>query len=673
MSPTSPSSDRGGDRPSARRSPIRGSGSTRSRPTTSRRSSPRSPSRGFGANVVSRGEWAVARRAGVPNDRITLEGVGKTDADLRAAVRAAGDRCQPLAVGRARVRATRREVADRDGPARRSGAARAAAARRPGPAQPRRHARDDRRARRRRWGVQVRDDRDRGDRRSSSGWRRTRTARSGRAGSTSTSARSSARSMRGATRCGAASRVVALLRGNLEHVRHARRRRRLPGPAAGRAGARPGAVRPRAARRCSTRVPEDRRPTRLAIEPGRALVARSGWLVARVLHVRDRGGRQVVLDAGMTELIRPALYGARHPIVALTSLGRPSTPATRRRVDADVEPTRVEGPICESTDALGHARPAAAPPRRPRRDQRRRRLRRVARVDLQRPAAAAAGLPRARTAASGSPVARCATRDALSCLRCDASPSCCRSSSSGSCWPASPTRRRPRRPPAGPPFPDPVDGQAVYDYAGIFAPRRSRQAERIVDAIEAQTKAEVVVYTQATGRDDITTDGGRGRRRRADGPVGRRAAGINDGLVILFDLDTSLKHGQVQLYAGSGFADRYLTTDELQAIFDEDMLPPAPGRRPRLGAARRAREGRDGVFDAAPSPGTDPVGGEPAINAPPPGPPFPPPETDRAVYDYAGILSPGRDRQGRGDDRRDRGADRRRGRRLHPGQRRATA
>jgi diaminopimelate decarboxylase len=44
-------------------------------------------------------------------------------------------------------------------------------------------------------------------------------------------------------------------------------------------------------------------------------VARAGWLVARVLHVRDRAGRQVVLDAGMTELIRPALYGARHPIL----------------------------------------------------------------------------------------------------------------------------------------------------------------------------------------------------------------------------------------------------------------------------------------------------------------------------------------------------------------------
>ncbi len=47
--------------------------------------------RGFGANVVSLGEWAVARKAGLSNERITLEGIGKTDADLRATVRAAAD------------------------------------------------------------------------------------------------------------------------------------------------------------------------------------------------------------------------------------------------------------------------------------------------------------------------------------------------------------------------------------------------------------------------------------------------------------------------------------------------------------------------------------------------------------------------------------------------------
>jgi diaminopimelate decarboxylase len=52
----------------------------------------------------------------------------------------------------------------------------------------------------------------------------------------------------------------------------------------------------------------------------------------------------------MTELIRPALYGARHDIVALTSGGRPwAVPGGM----AGPEPTSVHGPICESTDELG--------------------------------------------------------------------------------------------------------------------------------------------------------------------------------------------------------------------------------------------------------------------------------------------------------------------------------
>lgn len=98
-------------------------------------------------------------------------------------------------------------------------------------------------------------------------------------------------------------------------------------------------------------IPADVRPVRLAIEPGRAVLASSGWLVGRVLHVRDRDPRLVVLDAGMTELIRPALYGAEHPILALTSLGRPVDPDRT----AGLPLVRVDGPICESTDRLGVA------------------------------------------------------------------------------------------------------------------------------------------------------------------------------------------------------------------------------------------------------------------------------------------------------------------------------
>jgi diaminopimelate decarboxylase len=110
-----------------------------------------------------------------------------------------------------------------------------------------------------------------------------------------------------------------------------------------------------AAREALDELGPEARPARVAVEPGRAIVARAGRLLARVLHVREREPRLVVLDAGMTELIRPALYGAEHPIEALTSLGRPFTPSP----SADLQPASVHGPVCESTDRFGES---ALPP-----------------------------------------------------------------------------------------------------------------------------------------------------------------------------------------------------------------------------------------------------------------------------------------------------------------------
>jgi uncharacterized membrane protein YgcG len=200
----------------------------------------------------------------------------------------------------------------------------------------------------------------------------------------------------------------------------------------------------------------------------------------------------------------------------------------------------------------------------------------------------------------------------------------------GSTSAASPS---PTAPPAGPPFPEPVDGQAVYDYAGIFKSSTVTQAEQIIDAIEAQTKAEIVVYTQALGRDDITPD--EAEKQAADlmdeWGVGR--AGINDGLVILFDLDTTLKHGQVQLYAGSGFASSYLSQSQLQTIYDSDMAPLLHNGDMDSGLLLGLARVIAGTLDASTPPGSS------GASAPPPGPPFPSPETDRAVYDFAGIFS----------------------------------
>ncbi|HEX5590230.1 MAG TPA: TPM domain-containing protein [Candidatus Limnocylindrales bacterium] len=124
----------------------------------------------------------------------------------------------------------------------------------------------------------------------------------------------------------------------------------------------------------------------------------------------------------------------------------------------------------------------------------------------------------------------------------------------------------------GPPFPEPEFNRAVYDTAGAFRPETVADLETTIDEIEARTGAEVVVYTQVWefGTTEQQTLENALALMNAWG-VGRR--GIDDGLVILFDLDPSLVHGQVQLYAGSGFKSAFLTDAERQRIFEDDMLP----------------------------------------------------------------------------------------------------
>jgi diaminopimelate decarboxylase len=84
----------------------------------------------------------------------------------------------------------------------------------------------------------------------------------------------------------------------------------------------------------------------IALEPGRYIVGAAAVLVARVVDVKPgAGGRHfAVLDAGMTELMRPALYGSFHRI-------EPVTPRRAREICYDIV-----GPVCETTDALGHDR-----------------------------------------------------------------------------------------------------------------------------------------------------------------------------------------------------------------------------------------------------------------------------------------------------------------------------
>jgi diaminopimelate decarboxylase len=79
------------------------------------------------------------------------------------------------------------------------------------------------------------------------------------------------------------------------------------------------------------------------LEPGRAIIADAGILVTKVLYTKFQGGQHLaIVDASMTELIRPMLYNAKHEIV----------PAHHNE-EAELLPTQVHGPVCETTDVLG--------------------------------------------------------------------------------------------------------------------------------------------------------------------------------------------------------------------------------------------------------------------------------------------------------------------------------
>jgi diaminopimelate decarboxylase len=84
-------------------------------------------------------------------------------------------------------------------------------------------------------------------------------------------------------------------------------------------------------------------PVRMEIEPGRFLVAESGYLVTEVRAVKKVGSRNFVLvNAGFNDLMRPALYGAYHHMTLLDSQGVPVSRPEHLCV--------VGGPLCESGD-----------------------------------------------------------------------------------------------------------------------------------------------------------------------------------------------------------------------------------------------------------------------------------------------------------------------------------
>ena len=89
----------------------------------------------------------------------------------------------------------------------------------------------------------------------------------------------------------------------------------------------------------------------LMLEPGRSIVGNAGVLITRVEYLKHNGSKRfAVVDAAMNDLIRPALYDAWHDIVPV------------RPRDGVPEPYEIVGPVCESGDFLGRGRPLVLEP-----------------------------------------------------------------------------------------------------------------------------------------------------------------------------------------------------------------------------------------------------------------------------------------------------------------------
>jgi uncharacterized membrane protein YgcG len=125
-------------------------------------------------------------------------------------------------------------------------------------------------------------------------------------------------------------------------------------------------------------------------------------------------------------------------------------------------------------------------------------------------------------------------------------------------------------------LPPSQEGRYVYDLAGIWSQSTIDQAQSIAVAIHDRTSAELAIVSWPSEDSDVSTGTARADAIKIMDTWGVGRAGINDGLVVLFDMDLqSRQHGQIYVYAGSGFLEQYLNEDEANVVVNDAMLPRA--------------------------------------------------------------------------------------------------
>jgi len=102
----------------------------------------------------------------------------------------------------------------------------------------------------------------------------------------------------------------------------------------------------------AVRAAVDGLPVHVVLEPGRYLVAEAGILLSRVIYMKEGAEKRfAIIDAAMTDLIRPALYEAHQPVI----------PVAQPRAGANLATIDVVGPVCESGDFMARDRTLKEP------------------------------------------------------------------------------------------------------------------------------------------------------------------------------------------------------------------------------------------------------------------------------------------------------------------------
>ena len=114
-------------------------------------------------------------------------------------------------------------------------------------------------------------------------------------------------------------------------------------------------------------------------------------------------------------------------------------------------------------------------------------------------------------------------------------------------------------------------GKAVYDFAGIWSSGVIESAQQTSDRLRSQTGVEMAVVSIPTGQSSVSTPEAEQTAKDIMDAWGVGQAGVDNGIVVLFDLDATLRHGQIYVYGGRGIVSRYLSPTAAQNVAN-DMI-----------------------------------------------------------------------------------------------------